>query len=388
MDLLFRVACNGGNDEPLNIHLKRITDSAYTRKTLGGNAVDGQYVAPVIAESHDGECRREIMRHIRECLSADASGKRWQKIYGGLTLTEIIMEHGSHELAIEVAHGHHFDLVQKVSFLEQFDAAARGCTDRRAQILVRTKASEVKAMLVPLLEKASTEELPENAGLNAKDANGPFKDTASLSTTSGSGPSSSMSPTSSIPTPDEAIPRAPAATELVRVEQQPAVTSGISTIQECEEFTESRIPRKESVADIDEAFSSLREWMDSAGYTSASSAAHSPRDSCTDESDCEPLGQFPAKVANGRSRNRTMSAMSACSVGSDAFFSPMPTPAHARGTAKAPAAAPVVADAPSTAAAATGVSSVAAVSTDAGAVAADYSSATVNADGSEIVIAL
>jgi len=86
-----------------------------------------------------------------------------------MVLTEKLMIQGSHVLLIETAHGHHFDLVQKVSFLEHFDSAARGVTDKCAQKLVRDKAGYLRTSLVPLIKKASSEELPQNAGLGTKD---------------------------------------------------------------------------------------------------------------------------------------------------------------------------------------------------------------------------
>jgi len=303
-DLLFRVACHGGSDEPLTVHLKRITDAAYTRKTLGGAEIDGELIAPVIQESHDGDCRREIMRHLRECLS-ESSGKRWQKIYGGLALTEKLMQHGSPALSIEVAHGHHFDLVQKVSFLEHFDAAARGCTDRRAQSVVRGKASELLATLVPLLQKASAEELPQNAGLNSKDndkASICSKDTAALSTTTGSTAASSSG--TSIPTISP--PCSP---------------------------TEPESPAKTPA--IDDAFSELRNWMESADYSSMDgsapvSPAVSPRPSSTDDddSDWEPIAPLPAQAKADTDRSPRGHKSDSSDV-ADAFFTPMPTPASA-----------------------------------------------------------
>jgi hypothetical protein len=291
---LLGVACHGGSDEPLNIHLKRIVDSAYTRKTLGGADIDGELIAPVIQESHDGECRRLIMRYLRECLS-EANGKRWQKIYGGLALTEKLMQHGSPALAIEVAHGHHFDLVQKVSFLEHFDAAARGCTDRRAQSMVRTKATELLALLVPLLERASAEELPQNAGLNGKDnCSLCSKDTASRSTSTGSTAASSnvdnVSPPSSVPT-------------------SPALET----------------PKKQSR--IDDSFADLQMWMESADYSSGASAPVTPRSaSDADDSDWEPIGSLPVQAKPSGDRS-PWGNKSECSDAADTFFTPMPAPA-------------------------------------------------------------
>eukprot|EP00408_Alexandrium_pacificum_P017223 CAMPEP_0171200404 /NCGR_PEP_ID=MMETSP0790-20130122/23962_1 /TAXON_ID=2925 /ORGANISM="Alexandrium catenella, Strain OF101" /LENGTH=375 /DNA_ID=CAMNT_0011665781 /DNA_START=258 /DNA_END=1381 /DNA_ORIENTATION=+ len=128
-----------------------------------------ELLAPVLAASHEADLRRETMRHLCDCLS-EPTGKRWQRIYGGLVLAEKLVQQGSHVLLIETAHGHHFDLVQKVSFLEHFDSAARGCSDRRAQHCIRKKAGELRTLLIPQLKKASHEELPQNAGLGIKDS--------------------------------------------------------------------------------------------------------------------------------------------------------------------------------------------------------------------------
>lgn len=148
------------------MNLKRITEVGavdMTQRRLQ------ELLAPVLEASHEADLRREIMRHLCDCLS-EPTGKRWQRIYGGLVLSERLVEKGSHVLLIETAHGHHFDLVQKVSFLEHFDSAARGCSDQRAQHCIRKKASELRSMLIPRLKKASAEELPQNAGLGIKDS--------------------------------------------------------------------------------------------------------------------------------------------------------------------------------------------------------------------------
>jgi len=290
---LLGVACHGGTDEALNIHLKRIIDSAYTRKTLGGADIDGEFIAPVIQESHDGDARREIMKQLRQCLG-ESSGRRWQKIYGGLALIEKLMVHGSPALAIEVAHGHHFDVVQKVSFLEYFDAEARGCTDRRAQNVIRTKAKEVNAMLVPLLQNAAKQELPRDAGLNCKD--GDLRSTCSkdteqqsLSTTTGSTLASSSSSSLSTPSPHSS--------------------------PELETCPEAR---------IDDAFGELKTWMESGDYSSGGSCNHSPRECGGDDSDWEPIGRLPMAIQKSLDR-----VSRADSDTGDKFFTPMPAPAVA-----------------------------------------------------------
>lgn len=266
VDLLLRVACHGGGDEPLNVHLKRITESAYTRKTLGGAAVAGQVIAPVIAESHDEQCRLEIMKYLRECLS-EASGKRWQRIYGGLALTESLMRHGSHELISEVSQGRHFDLVQKVSLLEKFNAAARGCPDRRAQAVIRTKATEVKTMLVVMLERARAE---ENAVVND------HRDAESSCSSKG---------------------------------KSWATTSTAASSTESEH--------------IDDAFAALREWVDSAESCSVS-AQTSPRTSeISLDEDWEPL-HYSTTASVPRLVERTPTNIP--DGGNELFFTPV-TPA-------------------------------------------------------------
>jgi len=155
-------ACQGGGDEPLKLQLRRITDTVAIE-------IPPEMLTPIIQASQDADYRRDIMKHLRECLS-EPTGKRWRRIYGGMLLVEKLMEKGAHALVIELAHGHHFDLIQKVSLLEHFDAKARGITNPWAQQMVRTKAAELRASLVPQLEQASLEELPQDAGLFIRDS--------------------------------------------------------------------------------------------------------------------------------------------------------------------------------------------------------------------------
>jgi len=312
-DLLFRVACHGGGDEPLNVHLKRITDSAYTRKTLGGVAIEGELVAPVIAESHDEECRREIMRYLRECLS-EASGKRWQRIYGGLALAENLMQHGSPALVTEVARGHHFDLVQKVSFLENFDSAARGCSDRRAQNVVREKANALRTMLVSLLEKARADDLHMESLWECKDGTASVCSSGSISTATPS--IAAASSTRSSPSSTCSVPRTPT----------------------------------DDDRRLDDAFAALQEWIENP----VSSAESSPRTSAgdselsIDDLEWEPLEMLPpaystsddsdtaAMQAKPSSDGRHLASVSDGGEPEEVFFTPMLAPASARPTALCP----------------------------------------------------
>jgi hypothetical protein len=330
-DLLFRVACHGGGDEPLNVHLKRITDSAHTRKTLGGVAIEGQLVAPIIAESHDEECRREIMTFLRECLS-ETSGRRWQRIYGGLALTENLMQHGSPALLTEVARGHHFDLVQKVSILEYFDAAARGCSDRRAQTVVRAKAKELRSILVPLIEKERAEDMLQSNILDSKDT----ASTCSSGGISTATPSTAASSTSGSPFPSViestcSTPEAP---------QSPAKDAHIDdAFAELRSWMESKdgSPRMSAESSPRLAPEDLSGLLEEAIVSAESSPRSSPGDSelSLDDFDWEPLEGLPPSYITDAAMQATFSGISCTSASmsdgcDDVFFTPMPAPALAR----------------------------------------------------------
>jgi len=96
------------------------------------------------------EERREIMMHLRECL-AEPQGKRWRRMYAALVLTEELLKSGAPELFVETAEGRYFDLVQRLSLLEHFECTS----DMRVQNMVRTKATALRAEVVPRLETAS-----------------------------------------------------------------------------------------------------------------------------------------------------------------------------------------------------------------------------------------
>lgn len=117
---------------------------------------------PVVEASLNEDDRPEIMKHLRECL-AEPAGKHWRRIYGGLVLAEALIKNGSPALISETAEGRHFDLVQRLSFLESFENA-----DKRVMGNVRKKAEALRKEVVPLLQSA-----------NLKDCEEAAKDTAS-----------------------------------------------------------------------------------------------------------------------------------------------------------------------------------------------------------------
>lgn len=302
-DLLFRVACHGGGDEPLGVHLKRITDSAYTRKTLGGADIEGELIAPVVAESHDEDCRREIMRHVHECLSAKGS-RHWQKIYGGLALTDILVVHGSPALLAEVAQGFHFDLVQKVSLLESFDAKSSASSDRRAQSAVQKKAAELRSMLVSQLELASKDRLLMGTCIDGKD-------TAS---TCSSGLLSTATPS----------------------------TSASSSRGSPSSTNSSLAPRANSRdLHIDDSFAELADWMHSKGSNPSSlcsSPSSTSQDSVfsLDDGEWDQLETLPPALPSisflqdAPFQRTSTSLKDVEEVEMEEFFTPMPAPATAR----------------------------------------------------------
>merc|ERR1719498_1599422 len=75
------------------------------------------------------------MNHLRIRLS-ETEGKNWRRIYGSLVLVEQLLQRGSSVLMTEAAEGQHFDLVQRLSFLEKFVYR----DDIRVQAMVRGKA--------------------------------------------------------------------------------------------------------------------------------------------------------------------------------------------------------------------------------------------------------
>lgn len=107
-----------------------------------------ELLTPVIEASVNEDDRPEIMNHVRECL-AEPKGEHWRRVYGGLVLVEALVNSGSPALIVETAEGRHFDLVQRLSFLEHFDY-----TDKRVMNNVRKKAEALRKEVVPLIQNA------------------------------------------------------------------------------------------------------------------------------------------------------------------------------------------------------------------------------------------
>lgn len=94
----------------------------------------------IMQASQNCEDRREIMHHLHGCLTSNSSSL-WRRVYLGLLVLEELLQKGSAEVVIETGNGIHFDLMQRLNFLEAFEYSY----DLRVQHLVRQKASIVKS---------------------------------------------------------------------------------------------------------------------------------------------------------------------------------------------------------------------------------------------------
>jgi len=95
----------------------------------------------IIRASHDKDDRRKIMLHLHACLSNMASAQ-WRSVHAALVVMEELVNKGSDDLLHELANGIHFDLVQRCSFLEQYEYGY----DDRVEGLLRKKAASVRAL--------------------------------------------------------------------------------------------------------------------------------------------------------------------------------------------------------------------------------------------------
>jgi len=117
-----------GDSRSLETALKRATQSEKVD-------VSKDDLLEISQSSHHEEDRRMIMRHLYGSLN-DASSSKWRCINAGLAIVETLLRTGSPDLVSETAGGMHFDLVQRLSFLEQFEHSA----DKRVEAMIRRKA--------------------------------------------------------------------------------------------------------------------------------------------------------------------------------------------------------------------------------------------------------
>jgi len=102
--------------------------------------------------SHHEDDRRLIMKHLHMCLN-DSSSSKYRCIITGLTVGESLLRHGSPDLVEETCAGKHFDLVQRLSFLEKFEYSY----DKRVEGMIRRKALSLRGLYLEkqnILEEA------------------------------------------------------------------------------------------------------------------------------------------------------------------------------------------------------------------------------------------
>jgi len=134
----------GAAASPLETDLQVITDSASLIPDVAA-------LCGIVVASHDANERCVIMSHLQDCLS-ESKGKRWRRILGSLIIVEHLMEKGCGGLISEISEGRHFDLGQRLWFLQSFEYTI----DTRVQNMVRQKASTLRPALLKKMEEVET----------------------------------------------------------------------------------------------------------------------------------------------------------------------------------------------------------------------------------------
>lgn len=111
--------------------------------------VDKADLLAITQSTHHEEDRRMIMRHVNACL-VDTSSSKWRCINAGLVVLEHLLQHGSLDLVTETAGGMHFDLVQRLSFLEQFEYSF----DKRVEGMIRRRALSIRGLWLEKQQQA------------------------------------------------------------------------------------------------------------------------------------------------------------------------------------------------------------------------------------------
>jgi hypothetical protein len=131
-----------GSSRSLGGDLERELKTATEGSTI--DVPDSALLAIVQASYQDSD-RRVIMQHLATCLN-ERTASRWRRIYLATHVIEQLLQRGSPELISETLNGHHFDLVQRMSFLKQFMFSE----DERVQGLIRRKAAAAHAAYASL----------------------------------------------------------------------------------------------------------------------------------------------------------------------------------------------------------------------------------------------
>lgn len=112
-----------------------------------------ELIRPILQASFNEKDRPVIMKHVHQCLT-ETSGKHWKRVHAGLVLTEKLLRSGSLDLLVEIGGGRYFDLVQRLTFLE--DSAER-YEDKNAKKIVKERAEKLRKEAMPRLQQALEE---------------------------------------------------------------------------------------------------------------------------------------------------------------------------------------------------------------------------------------
>mmetsp|Transcript_36409 Transcript_36409/g.66695 ORF Transcript_36409/g.66695 Transcript_36409/m.66695 type:complete len:303 (-) Transcript_36409:33-941(-) len=148
----------GAQSSALSADLRRVTDGGFAD-------IPKDAVKYVVACANTLENRKEIMVHLQECL-ADLG--HWRRVFGALELVEPLFVETNRELLTETFEGKHFDIVQRLTFLEHFDYPK----DMRVQKMVRTKATNLRTQVIRLMGSAEDSEIPADSSTAATKASG------------------------------------------------------------------------------------------------------------------------------------------------------------------------------------------------------------------------
>jgi hypothetical protein len=127
-------AASGGNPQtsPLELELRRITHSQAVDVPKDG-------LLAIVQASQNEDDRRLIMRHLHACLS-ESSSSLWRRVFLGLAVVDELVKNGDDMLLLETCNGHHFDLEQRLAFLEKYEYGF----DSRVESMIRRKAGALR----------------------------------------------------------------------------------------------------------------------------------------------------------------------------------------------------------------------------------------------------
>jgi len=95
----------------------------------------------IVQSSHHEDDRRTIMRHLGICFM-DTSSSKWRHVSCALTVVDNLLRNGSPDLITETASGAHFDIIQRLSFLDKFEYSY----DKRVESMIKRKSASLRGL--------------------------------------------------------------------------------------------------------------------------------------------------------------------------------------------------------------------------------------------------